>query len=53
MSMKKEIKKMLNSEKGGGYWINPYCRLNYRKTDYKDDPVIQPQLELEIILLLC
>ena len=34
MSIKKEIKKMLNSEKGGGYWINPYCRLNYRKTDY-------------------
>ena len=51
MSMKKEIKKMLNSEKGGGYWINPYCRLNYRKTDYKDDPVMCPTLELEINFL--
>lgn len=51
MSMKKEIKKMLNSEKGGSYWINPYCRLNYRKTDYKDDPVMCPTLELEINFL--
>ena len=51
MSIKKEIMKMLRSETGGSYWINPYCRLNYRKTDYKDDPIIQPQLELEINFL--
>lgn len=51
MSIKKEIQKMLDSEKGGSYLINPYCRLKYSKTDYKDDPVLIPQLELEINFL--
>ena len=27
MSIKKEIMKMLSSEKGGSYWINPYLEL--------------------------
>ena len=50
MSMKKEIKKMLNSE-GGNYKINNFCYLKYRTKDWKDDKLSEPQLELDFYAL--
>ena len=50
MSMKKEIMKMLNSE-GGNYKINNFCYLKYRTTDWKDDKLSEPRLELSFYAL--
>ena len=50
MSMKKEIKKMLNSE-GGNYKINNFCYLKYRTKDWKDDKLSEPRLELDFYAL--
>lgn len=51
MSMKKEIKKMLQSETGGNYKINNFCYLKYRTKDWKDDKLNEPRLELDFYAL--
>lgn len=50
MSMKKEIKKMLNSD-GGNYKINNFCYLKYRTKDWKDDKLNEPRLVKDFVNL--